>query len=128
LAWNYPGEFRCARCGVAWEKSGGRREQARSGDPGGRCRDHPDSDRDFAADRAEIDRCQSSSSPSPRGPEEEEEIDEFGRAARPKSLAPTKRKGEWPPPFEESGSAFVFDSRCGMFYESVSDFFYDPKS
>lgn len=35
---------------------------------------------------------------------------------------------EWPPCFDTDGSAFVFDTRSGMFYESLSDFFYDPKS
>jgi hypothetical protein len=35
---------------------------------------------------------------------------------------------EWPPSFQENGSAFVFDVRSAMFYERLSDFFYDPKS
>ena len=39
-----------------------------------------------------------------------------------------QQEREWPPFFEENGSAFVLDSRSGMFYEALSDFFYDPKS
>lgn len=35
---------------------------------------------------------------------------------------------EWPMPFEESGSTYVFDARSGFFYEAGSDFFYDPKT
>jgi hypothetical protein len=35
---------------------------------------------------------------------------------------------EWPPSFQENGSAFAFDVRSAMFYEPLSDFFYDPKS
>jgi len=37
-------------------------------------------------------------------------------------------KLEWPPQFESSGAAYVFDSRSGFFYEAASDFFYDPKT
>jgi len=43
-----------------------------------------------------------------------------------KEKAPTAR--EWPPCFENEGSAFLFDVRSSMFYEALSDFFYDPKS
>jgi len=35
---------------------------------------------------------------------------------------------EWPPSFQNDGSAFTFDARSAMFYEPLSDFFYDPKS
>ena len=35
---------------------------------------------------------------------------------------------DWPPCFDEDGSAFVFDARSGMFFEARSEFFYDPKS
>eukprot|EP00536_Pseudo-nitzschia_multiseries_P013439 jgi/Psemu1/290869/fgenesh1_pg.575_\ len=35
---------------------------------------------------------------------------------------------EWPPSFQNDGSAFTFDTRSAMFYEPLSDFFYDPKS
>lgn len=59
--------------------------------------------------------------------EEEAQVDEFGRAVK-KSSSETKSVPEWPPCFDSSGSAFMFDSRSGMFYEGVSDFFYDPKS
>jgi RNA-binding protein 5/10 len=38
------------------------------------------------------------------------------------------RKRVWPPHFESSGAAFIFDARSGMFYEPSSDFFYDPKT
>lgn len=53
----------------------------------------------------------------------EAERDEFGRV---KSIQPKKIR--WPPCFESHGSAFVLDTRSGMFYEAISDFFYDPKS
>lgn len=39
-----------------------------------------------------------------------------------------KTKRAWPPCFESSGAAFIFDARSGMFYEPSSDFFYDPKT
>ena len=32
----------------------------------------------------------------------------------------------WPPNFEGYGSLYIFDPRCGMFYEPASNFFYDP--
>lgn len=35
---------------------------------------------------------------------------------------------DWPPNFEGYGSLYIFDPRCGMFYEPVSNFFYDPKT
>lgn len=54
--------------------------------------------------------------------ENSHEVDEFGRSKK------TKPKIIWPPPFEESGSAFVLDCRTGMFHEAKSDFFYDPKT
>lgn len=52
-------------------------------------------------------------------------VDEFGRWKAPTNLP---KKTRWPPCFETHGSSFVLDTRSGMFYESVSDFFYDPKS
>jgi len=59
----------------------------------------------------------------------------FDRDSRVYDIAPQmnaavgiKKVCEWPPIFEENGGAFIFDSRCGMFYESVSDFYYDPKT
>lgn len=58
--------------------------------------------------------------------DEETEVDEFGRAV--KKPSDTRNVPEWPPCFDSTGSAFVFDSRSGMFYEGISDFFYDPKS
>lgn len=58
--------------------------------------------------------------------DEKTEVDEFGRAM--KKSSEKKSVPEWPPCFDSAGSAFVFDSRSGMFYEGVSDFFYDPKS
>ena len=33
---------------------------------------------------------------------------------------------DWPPNFEGYGSLYIFDPRCGMFYEPASNFFYDP--
>jgi hypothetical protein len=35
---------------------------------------------------------------------------------------------DWPPNFEGYDSLYIFDHRCGMFYEPVSDFFYDAKT
>lgn len=35
---------------------------------------------------------------------------------------------EWPPCFDNEGSAFIFHPASGMFYEEQSDFFYDPKA
>jgi hypothetical protein len=35
---------------------------------------------------------------------------------------------EWPPCFDNEGSAFIFHPASGMFYEEHSDFFYDPKA
>jgi hypothetical protein len=35
---------------------------------------------------------------------------------------------DWPPNFEGCGSVYIFDHRCGMFYEPASNFFYDPKT
>jgi RNA-binding protein 5/10 len=54
----------------------------------------------------------------------EEEVDEFGRSL----VAKPPKKKKWPPCFETEGGAYVFDTRSGMFYESITDFFYDPKS
>jgi len=48
-----------------------------------------------------------------------------------RDLGPSKRpkqKRLWPPPFDESGALYVFDSRSGFFYEAESNFYYDPKS
>jgi len=39
-----------------------------------------------------------------------------------------KEPKEWPPSFQNNGSAFTFDVRSAMFYEPLSNFFYDPKS
>jgi RNA-binding protein 5/10 len=58
----------------------------------------------------------------------EEEIDEFGRSTKVREEIQKQPKTFWPPPFEDSGSAFVLDNRSGMFYEAESDFFFDPKS
>ena len=57
---------------------------------------------------------------------DEEEVDEFGRQKKPAKKQ--KKQPDFPPSFDEKGSAFVFDSRSGMFYEKESDFFYDPQS
>jgi RNA-binding protein 5/10 len=54
----------------------------------------------------------------------EEDVDEFGRSL----VAKPPKKRKWPPCFETEGGAYVFDTRSGMFYESITDFFYDPKS
>ena len=35
---------------------------------------------------------------------------------------------EWPPCFDQDGSAFIFHPASGMFYEEMSDFFYDPRT
>jgi RNA-binding protein 5/10 len=51
-------------------------------------------------------------------------VDEFGRSL----VAKPPKKKKWPPCFETEGGAYVFDTRSGMFYESITDFFYDPKS
>jgi OCRE domain len=111
--WNYPGEFRCARCGALSERSSSSR-----GD------DHHRGDGFAHGDGTE--------SATKNGSEEGivggEQFDEFGRSVRSEEPRPFKKKREWPPSFDEEGSAFVFDSRCAMFYESESDFFYDPKS
>jgi len=59
-------------------------------------------------------------------------LDEFGRLAA--KAIPSKKpkvaeeKKIWPPCFDNNGSSFVFDTRSGMFYESGTDFFYDPVS
>lgn len=54
-------------------------------------------------------------------------MDEFGRR-RVEKKSGNKKPREWPPHFETSGHAYVFDTRSGMFYEAESDFFYDPRS
>lgn len=64
--------------------------------------------------------------------EEEKQLDEFGRVIPIKKKKQVEERlskpPEWPPCFESNGSAFLFDSRSGMFYQAESDFFYDPKS
>lgn len=63
-----------------------------------------------------------------------EELDEFGRLAakaipsKKTKVADEREKKIWPPCFDSNGSAFVFDTRSGMFYESGTEFFYDPVS
>jgi RNA-binding protein 5/10 len=59
--------------------------------------------------------------------EDEVELDEFGRQRAPQNLS-RKAPDEWPPCFETHGSSYVFDTRCAMFYQSDSGFFYDPKT
>lgn len=72
---------------------------------------------DESKDDGEIDR------------DREDDVDEFGRKKSAHSVIKTKKKQrEWPPCFDKFGTAFVFDSRSGMFYEQESDFFYDPQS
>ena len=51
----------------------------------------------------------------------------YNRREGPPDRSPRKIK-DWPTPFEESGSTYVFDARSGFFYEGDSDFFYDPKT
>mmetsp|Transcript_34873 Transcript_34873/g.100391 ORF Transcript_34873/g.100391 Transcript_34873/m.100391 type:complete len:418 (+) Transcript_34873:615-1868(+) len=48
-----------------------------------------------------------------------------GRMLR--SLPPVETR-EWPPCFDEEGSAFVFHPSSGMFFEEMSSFYYDPKT
>jgi RNA-binding protein 5/10 len=69
--------------------------------------------------RSSLEMSHRSSNPPPN----DEEKDEFGRV---RSVQPKKIR--WPPCFDTNGSAFVLDTRSGMFYEAISDFFYDPKS
>ncbi|KAL3932418.1 MAG: hypothetical protein SGBAC_010856 [Bacillariaceae sp.] len=47
---------------------------------------------------------------------------------RDRRLPSPEEDPEWPPCFAKDGSSFVFDNRSGMFYEGLSDFFYDPKN
>lgn len=58
---------------------------------------------------------------------DEVEVDEFGRQRAPPNFT-RKVPDEWPPRFETHGSTYVFDTRCAMFYQSDSGFFYDPKT
>jgi RNA-binding protein 5/10 len=60
---------------------------------------------------------------------DEVELDEFGRQRAPPNMArKANAPEEWPPCFETHGSSYVFDTRCAMFYQSDSGFFYDPKT
>jgi OCRE domain len=124
--WNYPQEFRCARCGARSELSSSSRiDDYHRGD--GFARNEGTED---AATKGSVSEDGQNRSGSEDGfvGGEEEQFDEFGRSLKLKEPRPFKKKREWPPSFDEEGSAFVFDSRCAMFYESESDFFYDPKS
>jgi RNA-binding protein 5/10 len=60
--------------------------------------------------------------------EDEVEVDEFGRQRAPPNMTRKAAPDEWPPCFETHGSSYVFDTRCAMFYQSDSGFFYDPKT
>jgi len=46
----------------------------------------------------------------------------------PRNTPDEPKPTEWPPSFQNEGSAFTFDARSAMFYEPLSNFFYDPKS
>jgi RNA-binding protein 5/10 len=60
--------------------------------------------------------------------ENEDELDEFGRQRAPPNMTRKAAPDEWPPCFETHGCSYVFDTRCAMFYQSDSGFFYDPKT
>jgi OCRE domain len=122
--WNYPQEFRCARCGARSERSSSSRiDGYRRGDGFAR---NESTDNEVTKGPEDGQNRNGSEDCTVGG--EEEKFDEFGRSLKLKEPRPFKKKREWPPSFDEEGSAFVFDSRCAMFYESESDFFYDPKS
>lgn len=40
----------------------------------------------------------------------------------------SKSSRRWPPKFETSGAAYVFQPQSGLFFESISKFYYCPKS
>lgn len=178
--WNYPQEFRCARCGKADPN-----QQERRGDDGSVGDDSRSGSREYhgyysgggGGDPRRVDSrpyddtttsysssarrsnsshndhhppyepCNSDDRPLPcdcpsknasdddNDGIDDQGVDEFGRSLKgkppPKSKSTTTTTTttiEWPPAFEKDGTAFVLDSRCGMFYEPRSDFFYDPKS
>jgi RNA-binding protein 5/10 len=60
--------------------------------------------------------------------EDEVELDEFGRQRAPPNMTRKAAPDEWPPCFKTHSSSYVFDTRCAMFYQSDSGFFYDPQT
>lgn len=105
--WNFPEEFRCARCGAY-------------GDERNYHGDYQRADR-----RAYEEEQFGALSGQTMDEKEVDDVDEFGRSRPPPK---PKAVPEWPPRFEQNGTDFVFDARSAMFYHSESDFFYDPKS
>ena len=107
-SWNYGQDYDCTRCGTPSIKQSAHRRTNDDVDERNRLSpSEPEKKKSFA-----------------------EELDEFGRAVA-RAMPPQKKKKEdpiWPPCFDRNGSAFVFDTRSGMFYEAETDFFFDPVS